>query len=119
MLIAAAALVVFIGLVHSILGERFILLRLFRQPLPPLFGSDDFTKKTLRFAWHITTLAWFGLAAIIVHISEASADRAVILTIIGLTFGASALVALLASRGKHYSWLVFGVIAVLCFLAAS
>ncbi len=119
MLIAAAALTVFIGLVHSLLGERFILIRLFRQPLPPLFGSDDFTKKTLRFAWHITTLAWFGLAAILVHVSGASADRAVILKIIGLTFAVSALVALLASRGKHYSWLVFGAIAALCFVAPS
>lgn len=118
MLIAAAALAVFIGLVHSILGERFILIRLFRQPLPPLFGSDDFTKKTLRFAWHITTLAWFGLAAIILHINGVSTDRTVILQIIALTFGLSALLALVASRGKHFSWLVFGAIAVLCLMAS-
>ena len=59
--IAAAVLVVGIGIAHSWLGERYILMRLFRrQNMPHLLGSDDFTKRTLRFAWHITTLP--GLA---------------------------------------------------------
>ena len=56
---SAATLAVGVGLAHSYLGERYILTRLFRRtPLPPLFGSDTFTRRTLRFAWHITTVAW-------------------------------------------------------------
>ena len=66
MLIAAASLAFLIGLAHSYLGERYILIRLFRRELPRLFGSDDFTKQTLRFVWHLTTVSWWGLAAILV-----------------------------------------------------
>jgi len=40
MLIAAALLAIGIGLVHSCLGEKYILMRPFRQPLPKLFCDD-------------------------------------------------------------------------------
>jgi hypothetical protein len=60
----AAVLAASVAVAHSYLGERYILVRLFkRQDLPKLFGSDWFTKRTLRFAWHITSVAWLGLAA--------------------------------------------------------
>ncbi|MDH3459239.1 MAG: hypothetical protein OER90_20545, partial [Gemmatimonadota bacterium] len=60
-IIAAAA-----GILHSWLGERFILRRLFRrQDLPHLFGSDVFTKRTLRMGWHLTSIAWWGFAGMI------------------------------------------------------
>ena len=48
----AAFLVVAVGIAHSYLGERYILIRLFRhEDLPKLFGSTEFTILTLRFAW--------------------------------------------------------------------
>jgi len=66
MLLIASVILVFCGLIHSYLGERYILVRLFKcDNLPHLYGSDEFTKGTLRFAWHITSLAWFGFAAIL------------------------------------------------------
>jgi len=62
----AALLAVVVGAAHSVLGELFILTRLFRRDdLPVLFGSPEFTQRTLRFTWHLTTVAWWGLAAII------------------------------------------------------
>ena len=65
-LVCAAGLILALGAVHSILGERYILSRLFRRSdLPRLFGSDLFTRRTLRFAWHLTTLAWLGFAALL------------------------------------------------------
>lgn len=61
--VVGAALALGVGAAHSYLGERYILIRLFRRPdLPHLFGSDLFTRRTLRFAWHLTTLAWWGFA---------------------------------------------------------
>ncbi len=119
MLIIAALLTIAIGIIHSVLGERYILIRLFRQPLPRLFGSDEFTRKTLRFAWHITTLAWFGFAALLIQIYLGRGTTSALLTTIAATFAVTALVALVASRGKHLSWIVFGAIATLCFYAAS
>lgn len=117
MLLLAAALTITIGLIHSILGERYILIRLFRRELPKLFGSDEFTRKTLRFAWHITTIAWFGFAALLILLHLGKATTGAILLAIGATFALSGLVALVASRGRHLSWLFFGAIAALCYFA--
>ena len=117
MLPLAVILIVLIGFAHSYLGERYILIRLFRHPLPELFGSDDFTRKTLRFAWHITTVAWLGFGAILLQIHRDDLSRGSILGAIGITFGITAAIALVASRGRHLSWIVFGLIAVACFVA--
>ena len=114
MLLVAVLLTIGIGLAHSYLGERYILIRLFRHPLPALFGNDEFTKRTLRFAWHITTLAWFGLAALLVLIHLDALTRTTVLAAVGATFALTGLTAMLASRGRHLSWLVFGAIAVIC-----
>ena len=118
MLLLATILIVAIGFAHSFLGERYILIRLFRQPLPKLFGSDVFTRRTLRFAWHITTVAWLGFGTILLLIHGDQMTRANVLITTGAVFGVSAIIALIASSGKHLSWLVFGAISVACFLSA-
>lgn len=65
-----------VGVVHSVLGERYILVRLFRRTdLPKLFGDTTFTTRTLRFAWHITTVAWWGFAAILLMLAQQSLRR--------------------------------------------
>ena len=116
-IIAAAA-----GILHSWLGERFILKRLFRrQDLPHLFGSDVFTKRTLRMGWHLTSIAWWGFAGMILVFAlqprlEPMAWGAVV--IMRWTFLVSAVYAFVASRGRHLSWLLFGMIAIALWLAA-
>ncbi len=118
MLLAAALLSVFIGLAHSVLGEKYILRRLFRRPLPKLLGGEEFTRKTIRFAWHVTTLAWFGFAAQMLLIHFGLDGTRNLLLASSATFAATGAVALLASRGLHLSWIVFFAIAVLGYLAA-
>ena len=115
MLALAAILLITIGLAHSYLGEKYILTRLFRQQLPPLFGDDTFTKATLRFAWHITTVAWFGFAAILLVLH--SGIRFILLSIASV-FLVSGLIALIGSRGRHLSWVVFFLVAALCAIVA-
>ncbi|MEM9290651.1 MAG: hypothetical protein AAGD01_03125 [Acidobacteriota bacterium] len=115
MLTAAAILLVLLGLAHSVLGERYILMRLFRRPLPPLFGSDWFTRRTLRFAWHITSVAWWGFAALLVSDLETPETT---LWIISGTFFVSGLISLIAGRGRHFSWAVFLAIAALVAFSA-
>jgi len=113
MLIGAAALAIFIGIVHSYLGERYILVRLFkRNNLPKLFGSDWFTKRVLRFAWHLTTVAWWGFAAILYIISGSNENiEKQILIIIAVVFLASGLLSATFTKGKHISWVVFWLIS--------
>ncbi len=117
-LLLAIVLLVLVGVAHSYLGERYILIRLFRRPLPKLFGGDAFTRKTLRFAWHLTTVAWWGLAALI-WILGRSEEGAAGLWVIAGVFAMHGLVALVASRGRHLSWIPFFAVAVLCARAAA
>jgi hypothetical protein len=95
---AALVLAVLLAAAHSYLGERYILVRLFRRAdLPKLFGGTEFTTRTLRFAWHLTSVAWIGLAA--------------------ATFATSGLAALVGSRGRHLAWIAFLAIAALVWAA--
>ena len=115
----AAALLVAIALAHSLLGERYILRRLFRRgELPRLYGSDRFTRRTLRFAWHLTSVAWLGFAALLVVQSPRPEPDGALLAVVTATFLAHAVITAVASRGKHFAWPVFLAIAVLCWLAA-
>ena len=120
LLLLAAAIAVLIGVAHSYLGERYILIRLFRRELPKLFGDDWFTRQTLRFAWHVTTITLWGFAAVMIVLARADGAVAVssALIAISLTFGAIGLIALIASKGRHLSWIAFFAIAILCWMAA-
>jgi hypothetical protein len=121
LLTTGAVLAFGVGLAHSLLGERYVLVRLFRRPdLPKLFGTDRFTRRTLRFAWHLTTVAWWGFGAQMVLAAGAPAALpAEALRVIAGTFGVSAVITLVASRGRHLAWIVFLAIAVCAWLAAS
>ncbi len=114
-LIAASMLSVGIGVAHSYLGERYILIRLLRRTdLPRLFGSDEFTRRTLRFAWHLTTVAWWGFGALfVVMATPATGSRAWngIGAVATVVFGLSALITVVGSRGRHLAWIVFLLIA--------
>lgn len=119
LLLIAAALLVLIGLIHSILGERLLLRRLLRPDRqPPLFGGNLLATRTLRFAWHVTTLAWWGFAALLVLLARGQPTVAELAGGIGATFGVTGLVALIASRGRHLSWIVFLAVAGLAAFVA-
>jgi len=120
MLLFSASLLVAIGLVHSYLGERYILIRLFRRDnIPKTMGSSEFTRRTLRFAWHLTTVCWFGFAAILISLSKSGLDRLAILDIIAATFLLHFLVAISGSKGKHFSWVVFPLVGFATLYAAN
>jgi len=114
-LLVAAALMGLIAVAHSSLGERYILIRLFRRNnLPNLFGSDEFTKQTLRLAWHITTAMGLGLAAILIVLALPGGEVGrTIPKIISATCVLSGLVAFVGSRGRHLAWIAFFAVAAL------
>src|SRR5512134_332912 len=106
LLLIAATLVSLLGMAHSYLGERYILVRLFRRAeLPSLFGGQAFTRRTLRFAWHLTTVAWLGLAGVLVVLASPSDGEGLRQAqVISATFAVSGMVSLFGSRGRHVSW---------------
>lgn len=108
-----------IGVIHSFLGERYILVRLIRRDnLPRLFGGTEFTARTLRFAWHITTIAWWGFAAILILLARQSFTLQNLSLILALTFLATGAMTLIISRGRHLAWIVFLFIGCVCLYAA-
>ena len=121
MLYIGSFLLVLIGVVHSFLGEKYILIRLFRKDnIPELLGSDWFTKRTLRFAWHLTTIAWWGFAAILFIFASPSQNiQKEVLFVTGSVFLISGIISAGFTKGKHISWVVFWAIAAISFYAAT
>lgn len=120
MLLLALALFITTGLAHSYLGERYLLMRLFkRQDLPKLLGSTAFTIGTLRFVWHLTTVAWWAMAYLVYVAWSGTAGDDQVLAVIGVTSLVSAAFPLYFTRGRHLSWIVFLLIGALLLTARS
>lgn len=120
LLFVAALLTFAVGLAHSVLGEKYILMRLFRRPdLPKLFGDATFTARTLRFAWHLTTIAWWGFGALLVLASRGLLTTGNTLLVLAATMAATAAIILVSSRGRHLAWPVFLVIAIVSLWTAT
>ena len=118
MLYLAALLLLATGIAHSYLGERYILIRLFRRDdLPKLFGGTSFTIGTLRFAWHLTTVAWWGFAYMLITIAGPGLDSDHVLKSIAVVALVSGFLPLVFTRGRHLSWMVFFVVAALALLS--
>ncbi|HCG9903043.1 hypothetical protein [Vibrio parahaemolyticus] len=110
----AVFLLIAVSFAHSYLGERYILTRLFKgDNLPKLFGSDDFTKRTLRFAWHLTSITWVGFSGIVAALAQPELNKFMVGQIVSITFGAHFVIALFGSKGKHLSWVLFGLVSLL------
>jgi len=120
MILTASILCFVVGMIHSILGERYILIRLFRRDnIPRLFGSDYFTKGTLRFVWHITTFAWWGFGYLLWLIStdQEISPQTVLYTISTVSLF-SGIFSFGFTKGRHLSWIVFLAIAGITYYAA-
>lgn len=103
----AATLIFILGAAHSWLGERYLLSHLFRRNnLPELLGGTDFTKQTLRFAWHLTTVAWWSLAILLLQAEDGTLSAISVARVIGWTAIVSGLFPLGFTRGRHLSWIV-------------
>ncbi len=118
-LLAIAAFLGFaVGLAHSVLGEKYILMRLFRRAdLPKLFGNSTFTIRTLRFAWHLTTIAWWGFATMLLLASRDQLSAGSTLQVLAVAMLVTAATILFASRGRHLAWPVFVAIGLIALYA--
>lgn len=120
MLVAAAVLLFVTGVAHSYPGERYILIRLFRRGnLPKLFGDASFTTGTLRFAWRLSTVAWWGLGYIAFAAGKQTLDSEHALRAVATVAFASGVFPLVFTRGRHLSWIVFFIVGGLLLLVAS
>jgi hypothetical protein len=86
-----------LAIAHSILGEREILMPLFRAEWSIALPRKA-TESVLRFAWHLTSIAWVALAAVVVD--------AAVLPVVAAMCIVSAAVVFVVLRA-HLAWPVF------------
>jgi len=113
MLYSAFVLILLLGLAHSWLGERKLIQPVIAlEVFPALLGSDKLAKSTLRVSWHLLSLCWWGIAALLFYYANSNLPVPTpLLWMISGLFGLSGLAALYFSRGKHKSWVIFFAIA--------
>ena len=115
-LLIAAILTIAIGAAHSLLGERWLIGPLLSpQRRQGILEKSHFARQILRFAWHLTTMAWWGFAAIlaVLALSPPDLQSRIILPIIAATFVVTGGTILVVSRGRHLAWPVFLAIVAL------
>jgi hypothetical protein len=116
-LLIAGVLAVFISAVHSWLGEQKLIgpLLALEHREGPLARS--FMRRLVRFAWHITSVAWTGMGLALAMLARSPLEPTgrFMAGVIGATFLVMGLMTLIAGRGRHLAWLVFLAIAGLCF----
>lgn len=116
--VVAAGLLVLIGAAHSILGERRLLIPMFRDGASGFFREVRWARNVLRFAWHLTTMAWWGMAVVIVDLSTRNHHLPVSVYALTVTFFVTGITILAFSKGRHFAWIVFLAIAG-CLLAGA
>uniref|UniRef100_E6QPQ8 Uncharacterized protein n=1 Tax=mine drainage metagenome TaxID=410659 RepID=E6QPQ8_9ZZZZ len=118
LLLLAAAVLSFIGFAHSYLGERFVFGRLFAlRDLPLLHHDRRYTELVIRFAWHLTSVAWWGFAAVILALSGAIATTHVVGAIVGCTLLLTGTIIVVTAGARHPAWWLFLVAGALTVFA--
>ena len=78
-----------------------------------MLGGTEFTKNTLRFAWHLNSVMALGFALLLVQIAGNATAQALAAMIGGALF-ASGMLPLIYTRGRHLSWLGLLAAGALC-----
>lgn len=103
----AALLTVGLAIAHSWLGEVKLISPLLAPPHPAGLLSSRWARSVLRFGWHIASLAWVGLAGILLVLAHGAPRPAGVLAVLAATLAAHGAVILVCSRGRHLAWPAF------------
>jgi hypothetical protein len=115
-LLVAGVLALAAGAVHSYLGERLILIPLFRSadlPKTP-FGGQRFTRSMIRFAWHFFAIVVWSTAALFLAISVGvfGGGDWIVVRVLAAYWALFAVGVLVLSRGRHFAWLLGSVVTI-------
>ncbi len=106
---ATGIIIAVIGLIHSFLGEKVIV-----KPLLAGSSLSGFANRTVRIAWHMTTLFWFAIAACFIALQFGTGKFVKhFLLIQAVAFGIAFIISIMNSKGRHISWTGFLAAAIL------
>uniref|UniRef100_Q0HZD1 Uncharacterized protein n=1 Tax=Shewanella sp. (strain MR-7) TaxID=60481 RepID=Q0HZD1_SHESR len=118
--IFAAIVTVIVGVVHSMLGEILIFKKLRKRGIVPTESAPPLQARNVKIlwaTWHLASAFGFGIAGILLSLSNSklSPDPIVIYPLL-FAFIVGSLLVLFATRGKHPGWVGLLVVAVLIYL---
>lgn len=122
-LIGAGSLLLLIGMVHSVLGEKLIFRRMRKTGIIPTLGAPLLREGHVRIiwaTWHLVTVLAGALGAILFRLAVpaeqgqiyAFIEQTILFSILG-----GSLLVLVATKGKHLGWLGLLGVVVLIWLA--
>jgi hypothetical protein len=114
-LLTSAILAITAGVLHSVLGERYVIKRIRRVDLGAR-SREAFLQNMIRGAWHLTSFLLVGFGAILLNLGLGGKTVVAVKAIVASTFLASSITSLIGARGKHFSWILFAAIALLAFI---
>ncbi len=115
-LLIAAVLLVITAFIHSFVGERKLITPLLSQVSNTVLEKDSLNRPVLRVAWHLTTIAWLGLAIVILDYANLPRPPQLAVYAMAGTFILTGFLIGVSTRGKHPAWIVFGIIAILLWI---
>lgn len=112
---ACSALLLITALVHSVLGERRLIVPLLRSREGIL--DVELARFLLRFVWHAMSILFAVIAAALVaHQQDASSGRTVLLIGTAIGIGGGGVIDAFATRGRHIGWPLLVLIGVFALL---
>lgn len=109
--IIAACVLILLGVAHAVLGEKLLIIPLTKEKSVDLFKKKPFTKNVIRFAWHITSISWWGMALVIIDLAGVENPPLFSVHALAGTSLVTGLIVLIFSRGFHPAWIFFFVTA--------
>ena len=121
LLLAASLLSIFVGIVHSALGERLIFQSLREGSVIPSRGCPPLRERHIRIlwaSWHIASLFGWGMAAILFQLAQNDTTHSsLMVNAIASAMFAAGLLVLIATQAKHPGWIGLCGVGILCWLA--
>ena len=121
-LILSAITTVVVAVAHSVLGELLIFRKLRNGGIVPTKGQGAIRSSHIRIiwaTWHIVSIFGLGLSAILIYIALLPLTNIVpfVLGALAIVMGASSLLVLYATKGRHPGWIGMLIISAATVLA--
>jgi len=103
----AGALAVLAGLVHGVLGETKVFAHAQIEP--------SWARRLVRIVWHNGVIAWIGGGVLLIATPSfaSEAARHWLIAVLAVVYGSAAIGNAVASRGRHFGWMMLSVVVVL------